>query len=105
MTTSVRVDNARKPTQLTAVTLTGSGGGLRQQVWAGDATTPVLGIMVQADKGNAAGSYIEVGGPDLTAGNGIQLGPGESDLLTYQTPNEVFALPSTTGLILRGQVR
>lgn len=40
--------------------------------------TCTIGVIVQADATNTVGTYIEVGFSDLTAGNGLQVAPGDS---------------------------
>jgi hypothetical protein len=94
-----------KPKQLTAYTTVGTSA---VQPWATDAhgtLTPVEGVMVQLSLAAAAGAYIEIGGPDITPGNGLQLGPGDSDLVIAPNAGSVWIVPSVSGLSVRGQVR
>lgn len=78
------------------------------QPWPSGANTAMQsasGILVQSDYANAAGSYIEVGGPDVTPGNGIQLAPGDTDMINAPNATFIWAIPSANSLLLRGQVR
>lgn len=106
MPSIVRPDVAAKAVQLTKATLTTNG--TTYQPWSADANKaaqPVTGVLVQSDYANAPGSYIEVGGPGIMAGNGIQLAPGDTDLINAPNAAAIWAIPSADGLLLRGQVR
>lgn len=57
------------------------------------ASTPVKnGVLVQADATNTVGTYVEVGFADLTAGNGLQLYPGDSVPFAVTNANELYAI-------------
>lgn len=102
----VREESLATPLQLLKATL--ASASTASNPWASDpnaTASPTRGILVQADYGNAAGSYVEVGGPSITPGNGIQLAPGDTDFVNAPTAAQVWAVPSTGGLQLRGQVR
>lgn len=75
--------------------------------WTSDANatlSAISGVLVESDMANAAGSIIEIGGLGTTAGNGIQLGPGDTYLVNVSTAAQIVAVPSANGLLLRGQV-
>lgn len=50
------------------------------------------GVVVQADATNTAGTYVEVGFADLTAGNGLQLGPGDSQAFPVTNANGLYVI-------------
>lgn len=91
---------------LTKATLATAGAA--SHPWAADTygrQLSVTGILVMSDLSNAVGSIIEVGGLQGTVvGNGVQLGPGDSVLISVSTAVEVQASPSANNLILRGLV-
>lgn len=93
------------PKQLTAYTTVGTSP---VQPWLSDTNgkvTPLEGVVVQFAPSNSAGTYIEVGGPGITAGNGLVLNPGDTDIVWCACAAQVWIVPSAAGLNVRGQVR
>jgi len=63
----------------------------------------VKGVIVQADMGNASGTYVEVGFSDLTTGNGLQLGPGASVPIEIDDVAKIYVI-GAAGLKVRAVV-
>lgn len=105
MPIAVRPDLATRAYQLTAYTSVGTSA---VRPWVSDTNgprSPVNGVVIQLDLAASPGTYIEYGGPDITPGNGLQLGPGDSAIVNAPNAAAIWIVPSTTGLTLRGQVQ
>jgi hypothetical protein len=90
--------------QLTAATL----GAGKSQPWLADLNgkaTPIERIVIQLDAASAGGTFVEYGGPDVTAGNGLQLLPGDAADVNAPCAASIWVVPSVAGLVLRGQIQ
>jgi len=114
MPLAVRPDLATRYHQLTAYTTVSGDTSTRRQLWATDANaarSPVNGVLVSMPRateaaGNTNGTWIEVGGADITAGNSpIILEPGDSVLTCAPNAAALYIIASTAGLQVRGIVQ
>jgi hypothetical protein len=90
--------------QLTAATLAAG----RSQPWLADPNgraSPIERIVIQLDVASAVGTYVEYGGADVTAGNGLQLLPGDAADVNATNAASIWVVPSVAGLVLRGQIQ